>query len=141
MAPGILDSNYFGLLTLKRVMHVCRTWDSIISLMPKGGETIWSNKDQSPEEGNKCDHLKKGYVKPLLRSNSHNSSDEKKGFQVKEPVKYGRLFLLAKQPHNYILHFSQCLTNLFDFCHSEGPVWINSLNNGFSSSTGNFMSK
>ena len=58
MAHGLLDSELLGLQTLD-VMLVSRTWDSIISLMPKGGETIWGNLDWSPEEGYSCDMAKK----------------------------------------------------------------------------------
>ncbi|KAK4409028.1 putative phospholipid:diacylglycerol acyltransferase 2 [Sesamum angolense] len=40
MAPGLLDSEILGLQTLEHVMRVSRTWDSIISLVPKGGDDL-----------------------------------------------------------------------------------------------------
>ncbi|KAI4322355.1 hypothetical protein L6164_022059 [Bauhinia variegata] len=97
MAPGILDSDYLGLQTLEHVMRVSRTWDSIISLMPKGGETIWGHLDWSPEEGNNCHDVKKGCVKHTAGDNNYNNSDTKKNFQVKEPMKYGRIISFGKE--------------------------------------------
>ncbi|TKY67126.1 putative phospholipid:diacylglycerol acyltransferase 2 [Spatholobus suberectus] len=55
VASGILNFDYLGRQTLDHVMRVCRTWDSIISLMPKGGETIWADLDWFPEQWNNCD--------------------------------------------------------------------------------------
>ncbi|XP_020215180.1 putative phospholipid:diacylglycerol acyltransferase 2 isoform X1 [Cajanus cajan] len=55
VASGILNLDYLGRQTLEHVMRVFRTWDSIISLLPKGGETIWGDLDWCPEEWNNCD--------------------------------------------------------------------------------------
>lgn len=88
MAHGILNSGCLGLQTLEHVMRVCRTWDSIMSSMPKGGETIWGNMDWSPEEGSNCDHF--------VGDNSYNSSGSKKGFRLKEPTRYGRIISFGK---------------------------------------------
>ncbi|KAL5169796.1 putative phospholipid:diacylglycerol acyltransferase 2 [Glycine soja] len=55
LASGILNFDYLGRQTLERVMRVCRTWDSIISLMPKGGETIWGGLDWCLEQWNTYD--------------------------------------------------------------------------------------
>ena len=98
MAPGLLDSEFLGLQTLEHVMRVSRTWDSIISLVPKGGETIWGNLDWSPEEGHICDSGKKKYLQPSSReNNSNNGGSGKTIFQVKkEPTKYGRLISFGK---------------------------------------------
>ena len=97
MAPGVLESEILGLQTLEHVMRVCRTWDSIVSLIPKGGETIWGNLDWSPEEGDECDFAKKRYTQPsLLDNNDTNNSDGKMGFRIKEPVRYGRLISFGK---------------------------------------------
>ncbi|KAK6141282.1 hypothetical protein DH2020_024977 [Rehmannia glutinosa] len=71
MAPGLLDSEIFGLQALEHVMRVSRTWDSIISLLPKGGDTIWGDLDWSP--------------KKIIR-----------GFQVQESTKYGRIVSFGK---------------------------------------------
>ncbi|XP_058088223.1 putative phospholipid:diacylglycerol acyltransferase 2 [Magnolia sinica] len=97
MAPGVLDYDILGLQTLEHVMRVVRTWDSIMSLLPKGGEAIWGNLDWSPEEGYNCDTMKK-HLKGSLREEfgPTNSSDGKLGFRVEETVHYGRLISFGK---------------------------------------------
>lgn len=35
-------------------MKVTRTWDSCLSMLPKGGKTIWGDAAWSPEEGYDC---------------------------------------------------------------------------------------
>lgn len=96
MAPGILDSEILGLQTLEHVMRMTRTWDSFVSLMPKGGETIWGNLDSSPEEGLACRLVKQGCSEPSSNGNNANYSDIKREFQVKETVKYGRIVSFGK---------------------------------------------
>lgn len=97
MVPIVLDSDILGLQTLEHVMRVSRTWDSIVSLIPKGGETIWGNLDWSPEEEHDCDFTKKRHVQPsLLEGNDTNNSDGKMGYQIKEPVRYGRIISFGK---------------------------------------------
>lgn len=51
IAPGFLDNDMFRRQTLQHVMKMSRTWDSTMSMIPKGGETIWGDLDWSPEEG------------------------------------------------------------------------------------------
>lgn len=78
-------------------MRVSRTWDSIVSLIPKGGETIWGNMDWSPEEGHVCDLANKRLLQPSSSDNNNiTNSDIKRGFRVKEPVKYGRIISFGK---------------------------------------------
>ncbi|XP_077235902.1 lecithin:cholesterol acyltransferase family protein [Tasmannia lanceolata] len=98
MAPGLLDSDILGLQTLEHIMRVSRTWDSIISLLPKGGEAIWGNLDWSPEEGYSCDLMKKKYLKASLseQSSQINESDGKLGFRLEETVHYGRIISFGK---------------------------------------------
>lgn len=47
ITPNVLD---VGLHTLEHVMRMTRTWDSTMSMIPKGGDTIWGGLDWSPEE-------------------------------------------------------------------------------------------
>lgn len=94
MAPGLLDSKILGLQTLEHVLRVSRTWDSIVSLLPKGGETIWGNLDWSPEEGHACQLVKKGNFQC---SPNDNYTDAKRGFQIKETEKYGRIISFGKE--------------------------------------------
>uniref|UniRef100_A0A2N9IXW9 Phospholipid:diacylglycerol acyltransferase n=1 Tax=Fagus sylvatica TaxID=28930 RepID=A0A2N9IXW9_FAGSY len=51
IAPGFLDNDLFRFQTLQHVMKMSRTWDSTMSMIPKGGDTIWGDLDWSPEEG------------------------------------------------------------------------------------------
>lgn len=76
VASGILNFDYVGRQTLEHAMRVCRTWDSIISLMPKGGETIWGGLDWCLEDWNNYDQVKKGNVKHFASENTFKSSDE-----------------------------------------------------------------
>ena len=89
-ASGFYNFDFVGLQRLEHVMRVCRTWDSIISLMPKGGEAIWGDLDWFPEEGNNCDQVNKRNVKHFLSDNTHNSSD------MQKPMKYGRIISFGK---------------------------------------------
>ncbi|CAI9761550.1 unnamed protein product [Fraxinus pennsylvanica] len=95
LAPGLLDSKILGLRTLQHVMSVSRTWDSVISLIPKGGETIWGNLEWSPEEHHVCDSAKKNYQQNF--DINGNSSDSGRLFQVQQkPTKYGRIISFGK---------------------------------------------
>ncbi|KAL5973586.1 hypothetical protein ACLOJK_030239 [Asimina triloba] len=97
MAPHVLDYDILGLQTLEYALHVVRTWDSIMSLIPKGGETIWGNKDWSPEEGYSCEPVKKKYLTTSSKEFCPtNSSDGKQGVRVLETVHYGRLISFGK---------------------------------------------
>ncbi|KAK1299923.1 putative phospholipid:diacylglycerol acyltransferase 2 [Acorus calamus] len=99
MAPGILDSGILGLRALEHIMRVSQTWDSIISLLPKGGETIWGNLDWSPEQGYPCDPTKKRFLKSSLtdKFGLANSSDHGKlGLGAEETVHYGRIISFGK---------------------------------------------
>ncbi|KAL8501266.1 hypothetical protein ACS0TY_020715 [Phlomoides rotata] len=84
MTPGVLGSEMLDLQALEHMMHVSRTWDSILSLVPKGGETIWGNSDWSPEEDHVCD--------PATAKYDGNNTDDGitiTSFHVQESTKYG----------------------------------------------------
>lgn len=51
IAPGVLEKDIFRIQTLLHVMKMTRTWDSTMSMIPRGGNTIWGGLDWSPEEG------------------------------------------------------------------------------------------
>lgn len=97
MAPGVLDSEFLGLQTFEHVMRACRTWDSIVSILPKGGDAIWGNLDWSPGDGQSCDRAKKGYLQSTSGDNNFSCNDGNRVFQVKEPVKYGRIISFGKE--------------------------------------------
>ncbi|GKB99194.1 phospholipid:diacylglycerol acyltransferase 1-like protein [Tanacetum coccineum] len=69
IAPGVLDSDVFHIQTLQHMMRMSRTWDSTMSMIPKGGETIWGGLDWSPEE----DLLEFVASKMMERRNVHYS--------------------------------------------------------------------
>uniref|UniRef100_A0A7N0RE74 Phospholipid:diacylglycerol acyltransferase 2 n=1 Tax=Kalanchoe fedtschenkoi TaxID=63787 RepID=A0A7N0RE74_KALFE len=97
MDPGVLDSEILGLQTLEHIMRVSRTWDSLISLIPKGGETIWGNMDWAPEEGYQCDLPNRVCLKPSASENDTKKSGGLKEFHVAEDlVKYGRIVSFGK---------------------------------------------
>ncbi|KAK8578145.1 hypothetical protein V6N13_047002 [Hibiscus sabdariffa] len=103
-----LDLGILRLQALEHITQVSRTWDSLVSLVPKGGETIWGNMDWSPEEEHVCDFSKKKYSRFSLSNDNINNSDSKIGFRVKEPVNYGRIISFGKGAS--VLHSSQLPT-------------------------------
>lgn len=70
-------------------MRVSRTWDATMSMLPKGGETVWGDADWSPEEGYDCAKDKR----PVDMS---NSTDKKLGPHGKPYAHYGRLVSFGK---------------------------------------------
>lgn len=54
IAPGFLDNDIFQIQTLQHMMRMSRSWDSTMSMIPRGGDTIWGGLDWSPEEGYSC---------------------------------------------------------------------------------------
>ncbi|XP_073310340.1 phospholipid:diacylglycerol acyltransferase 1-like isoform X1 [Primulina huaijiensis] len=87
IAPGVLDKDVFHLQTLQHIMKMTRTWDSTMSMIPKGGETIWGGLDWSPEEGFVPSKRKQRYndIEPLV-----NTEDESTKSKIKQPS-YGRM--------------------------------------------------
>ncbi|CAI9100675.1 OLC1v1037824C2 [Oldenlandia corymbosa var. corymbosa] len=91
MAPGFLDKDVFGLQTLQHIMRMTRTWDSTMSMIPKGGDTIWGGLDWSPEEGYECctKKSKNGNNETGAPNDSGNSGNATK-------VHYGRIISFGK---------------------------------------------
>ncbi|KAL6335338.1 hypothetical protein AAG906_029581 [Vitis piasezkii] len=92
MAPGFLDNDLFRVQTLQHVMRMTRTWDSTMSMIPKGGDTIWGDLDWSPEES---------YV-PRKRKQRDNDSqtaeqtDTETLDSQKKGINYGRIISFGK---------------------------------------------
>ncbi|EXB29675.1 Phospholipid:diacylglycerol acyltransferase 1 [Morus notabilis] len=82
IAPGFLDNDRFRLQTLQHVMRMTRTWDSTLSMIPKGGDTIWGGMDWSPEEG----------YSPSREKQRNNDTQ----FSQSEIVNYGRIISFGK---------------------------------------------
>jgi hypothetical protein len=73
-------------------MRMTRTWDSTMSMIPKGGDTIWGGLDWSPEDGCECKAKKQ-------KGNDTEVSDDINGESVEippEPINYGRLVSFGK---------------------------------------------
>ncbi|KAE9601600.1 hypothetical protein Lal_00040703 [Lupinus albus] len=90
-APGFLDKDVFGLQTLQHLMRMTRTWDSTMSMIPKGGDTIWGGLDWSPEGYYNCSAKK-------LKSNDtyRASQNDKENLEFMKNVNYGRLISFGK---------------------------------------------
>ncbi|XP_076926045.1 phospholipid:diacylglycerol acyltransferase 1-like [Bidens hawaiensis] len=82
IAPGVLDADVFHIQTLQHLMRMSRTWDSTMSMIPKGGDTIWGGLDWSPEEG---------YFPNNTRKNITSQSNS----QAKSP-NYGRFISFGR---------------------------------------------
>ncbi|KAF9615026.1 hypothetical protein IFM89_021597 [Coptis chinensis] len=92
IAPGVLDKDLFRFQTLQHVMRMTRTWDSTMSMIPKGGETIWGDLDWSPEESYDCN----------TKKHRHNDTDVSSNNEVegvdsqKETSHFGRMVSFGK---------------------------------------------
>ncbi|GMN36907.1 hypothetical protein TIFTF001_006385 [Ficus carica] len=82
IAPGFLDNDIFRLQTLQHVMKMTRTWDSTMSMIPKGGDTIWGGLDWSPEEG----------YSPGRKKQRNNDTQ----FSQSKNANYGRIISFGK---------------------------------------------
>ncbi|XP_055824795.1 phospholipid:diacylglycerol acyltransferase 1-like [Solanum dulcamara] len=100
MAPSFLESEMFNFQTLQHVMRMTRTWDSTMSMIPKGGDTIWGGLDWSPEEGYECNEKKSKSNSTLAAE-----SDRTKRSVNATRVKYGRIISFGK--HVADLHSSE----------------------------------
>ncbi|XP_031110519.1 putative phospholipid:diacylglycerol acyltransferase 2 [Ipomoea triloba] len=94
MAPGLFDETFRRFQTMEHVMRVSRTWDSVVSLIPKGGETLWGNLDWSPEEEYNCSSVTKKYQLTSILSNSNKT--DLRSSQIKAATKYGRIISFGK---------------------------------------------
>ncbi|KAL6585184.1 Phospholipid:diacylglycerol acyltransferase 1 [Orobanche minor] len=90
MAPGVLDKDLFRIQTLQHIMKMTRTWDSTMSMIPKGGDTIWGGLDWSPEEG---------YARRKQGTNRTENSVHSEDGNVESKVNhvhYGRIISFGK---------------------------------------------
>ncbi|KAG4182968.1 hypothetical protein ERO13_A09G079700v2 [Gossypium hirsutum] len=92
LAPGFLDNDIFQFQTLQHVMRMSRTWDSTMSMIPRGGNTIWGGLDWSPEEGNSCakKREKKNETQIADQAGSENAVCKAKS------ANYGRIISFGK---------------------------------------------
>ncbi|KAL8122890.1 hypothetical protein AgCh_011027 [Apium graveolens] len=86
VAPGVLDKDLFRFqMMLQHVMKMTRTWDSTMSMLPKGGDTIWGGLDWSPEE-DYCQNR---------RNQNHN--DTKNPASHEKNSNYGRIISFGQE--------------------------------------------
>lgn len=67
------------------MMRMTRTWDSTMSMIPKGGETIWGGLDWSPEGVSSCSSKR-----------SKNSNGNGTTTHQPKKINYGRLISFGK---------------------------------------------
>ncbi|XP_023744465.1 phospholipid:diacylglycerol acyltransferase 1 [Lactuca sativa] len=85
VAPGVLDLDIFGFQTLQHAMRMTRTWDSTMSLIPKGGDAIWGTLDWAPEEDHGC----------VAKNLKKNDTQKTSGNGLKS-LNYGRIISFGK---------------------------------------------
>ncbi|CAI5459548.1 unnamed protein product [Closterium sp. Yama58-4] len=68
--PGVFES----LQALQHVMRVSRTWDSTMSMLPKGGEVVWGNATWAPEDSFNCSKARAKQLQLQQAGESGNSS-------------------------------------------------------------------
>lgn len=90
-APGVLDKEIFGFQTLQHGMRMTRSWDATMSMIPKGGDTIWGSLDWSPEEGHEC-----CAKKPKNNDSQTVGQNGKESVGVTGSVNYGRIISFGK---------------------------------------------
>ncbi|XP_024960119.1 phospholipid:diacylglycerol acyltransferase 1-like [Cynara cardunculus var. scolymus] len=88
VAPGV---DIFGFQTLQHAMRMTRTWDSTMSLIPKGGDTIWGTLDWAPDASHDCVAMK-------AKKNDTQVAGQngKGGFDGSKSVNYGRIISFGK---------------------------------------------
>lgn len=104
VAPGVLDSEMFGLQTLQHIMRVTRSWDSTMSMIPKGGEVIWGGSDWSPEEGFRCSGDKDDKLNGEDVTDNKHATSKDLGPHGKPMAHYGRLVSFGKDVAELAAH-------------------------------------
>ncbi|CAK9177107.1 unnamed protein product [Ilex paraguariensis] len=91
IAPGVLDIDVFAFQTLQHAMRMTRTWDSTMSMIPKGGDAIWGDLDWSPEGDYECS------AKKLKNNDTKIAGQNGKGSSGNAThVNYGRIISFGK---------------------------------------------
>ncbi|KAG6415829.1 hypothetical protein SASPL_123248 [Salvia splendens] len=87
IAPGVLDQDLFHIQTLQHLMKMTRTWDSTMSMIPKGGDTIWGDLDSSPEDD---------YLPSKRRQNATDEAKDGSSEPKRKRMHYGRIISFGK---------------------------------------------
>ncbi|OIT21479.1 PREDICTED: phospholipid:diacylglycerol acyltransferase 1-like [Nicotiana attenuata] len=92
IAPGVLDKDLFHFQTLEHIMKMTRTWDSTMSMIPRGGDTIWGDLDWSPEEGySPCKSKSKDDAAQISGHHENQTTDSNAKY-----YSYGRMISFGK---------------------------------------------
>ncbi|KAL2945142.1 Phospholipid:diacylglycerol acyltransferase 1 [Bienertia sinuspersici] len=75
----------------QHVMRMTRTWDTTLSMIPKGGDTIWGNLDWSPEDGYNCTKKPKGNITNVTGKSGNGSL-----YPSGKSAHYGRIISFGK---------------------------------------------
>ncbi|KAF5776166.1 putative transferase [Helianthus annuus] len=90
VAPGVLDLDIFGFQTLQHAMRMTRTWDSTMSLIPKGGDAIWGTLDWAPDADHVC------VAKKIKKNDTQTAGENGAGFDDFKSHNYGRIISFGK---------------------------------------------
>ncbi|KAI3410827.1 uncharacterized protein J3R85_018336 [Psidium guajava] len=90
-APGVFEKDVFKFQTLQHMMRMTRSWDSTMSMIPKGGDTIWGGVDWSPEGVFNCSTKRSKNV-DITTSELSAVRD----LENRAAVNYGRLISFGK---------------------------------------------
>ncbi|KAI4355493.1 hypothetical protein L6164_004259 [Bauhinia variegata] len=93
IAPGFLENDLFRVQTLQNVMKMTRSWDSTMSMIPKGGDIIWGALDWSPEEGYLPSKRKQRTSDTQVTSHEENKTLISKS----NIINYGRIISFGKE--------------------------------------------
>lgn len=91
ITPGVFDMDKISMQPFQHIMRMTRSWDSTMSMIPKGGDTIWGGLDWSPEGGCECS-LKK------IKSNNNKTEVQNRIGELGNTshVPYGRMISFGK---------------------------------------------
>ncbi|CAN4089130.1 unnamed protein product [Withania somnifera] len=89
---GVLDTDIFHFQTLEYIMKMSRTWDATMSMIPRGGDTIWGGLDWSPGEGySPCKNKLKDAAAQISGQQENRTTDSKAKY-----YSYGRMISFGK---------------------------------------------
>lgn len=96
ITPGVFDMDVLSMQTFQHLMRMTRSWDSTMSMIPKGGDTIWGGLDWSPEGGYEC-------MSKKIKSNNN---------QAEVQTRIGELGNTSHVPYGRMISFGKDVTQL-----------------------------
>lgn len=111
IAPGFFENDIFQPQILQHVMRLSHSWDSTVSMIPRGGDTIWGGLDWSPEEGYSCDQKREMKNSTLVT----NPARAKSAISLTRSANFGRIVSFGKD-------VAEAPSNDIDRIDSKGAV-------------------